>query len=246
MNGSSLQADVSRNIERLQIVSMPDSLDSFSFTLANALPGMRWTHTGDAQLFQPGNSVQIAMGYVDDMHDMMEGEITQGHSVVSRQRDAEGRHRRPFEDAPAARRKTRPAPSSRRRPCRSRNRSGRTRTSRSRPTTFAFQQDYVIQPNQSDLEFLKAMAKGLHCEVVGQRPDSDLPQGERGEPSALTLIWCGPQESFAPAPDTMPLKSFTPQMNALAPADHSAIPGLRYAVEESLCVRTPPETTNRA
>src|ERR1700733_10988832 len=56
---------------------MPDTLDTFTFTLTNALPTMRWTHTDDAQLFVPGHSVRIAMGYVDDIYDMMEGEITQ-------------------------------------------------------------------------------------------------------------------------------------------------------------------------
>src|SRR5690242_19986722 len=78
VNGSELEADISKNIQQLQVVkSKPDTFDTFSLTIVKAPPKMRWTHTHDAELFREGNAVKIAMGYVDDLQDMMEGEITQ-------------------------------------------------------------------------------------------------------------------------------------------------------------------------
>ena len=217
VNGSNLQADVSKNIQHLQVVSMPDTLDTFSFTLANALPAMRWTHTSDAKLFMPGNSVSILMGYVDDMHEMMEGEITQvsptfpesgmptvaieGHSRMHRLRG--DNKTRTFQ-------KTTPKQIV--------EKIGKDADLEVQAVDVNLQQDYVIQPNQSDLDFLKSLARSLHCEVLVQKRTLIFRKAAEADTKSFTLIWYGPQESFAPPPDTMPLKSFTPQMNALAPA----------------------------
>src|SRR5271170_2317490 len=77
VNGSRLAADISENIQDVQIVSKPDTLDTFSFTVVNAQPRLRWTHTRDADLFKEGNSVIIKLGYVGQLQSMIEGEITQ-------------------------------------------------------------------------------------------------------------------------------------------------------------------------
>lgn len=217
VNGSNLQADVSKNIQQLEVVSMPDTLDTFTFTLANALPTMRWTHTNDAQLFVPGNSVSIAMGYVDDIYDMMEGEITQvsptfpdsgvptvtivGHSRMHRLR---GENKtRTFQNTT---------------PKQIVEKIGQDAGLDVQADDVDLQQDYVIQPNQSDLAFLKSLAKSLHCELLVQANTLIFRKAREAYPKSFTLVWFGPQESFAPAPDTMPLKSFTPEMNALEPA----------------------------
>ena len=86
-------------------------------------------------------------------------------------------------------------------------------------------QDYVIQPNQSDLEFLKSIARSLHFEVFVQNKTLIFRRAKEAAPKVLTFIWFGPQESFAPAPDTMPLKSFSPQMNTMEPATNVQIRG---------------------
>src|SRR5215469_468487 len=65
------------NIVQVQVVSKPDTIDTFSFTITNALPKLRWTHTTDGDLFAQAKSVKISMGYVDDLRLMIEGEITQ-------------------------------------------------------------------------------------------------------------------------------------------------------------------------
>ena len=77
MNGSNLEADVSMNIEQVQVISKPDTIDTFSFTITNCLPKLRWTHTSDGDLFAQAKSVKISMGYQDDLTLMIEGEITQ-------------------------------------------------------------------------------------------------------------------------------------------------------------------------
>src|SRR5215472_16959598 len=77
VNGSNLAADVSKNVEDVSVVSKPDTLDTFTMTLLNAYPEMRWTHAQQGiDLFKEGNSVKIAMGYVDDLEAIFDGEIT--------------------------------------------------------------------------------------------------------------------------------------------------------------------------
>lgn len=215
VNGSQLQADVSMNIETISVVSMPDTLDTFTFTITNALPTMRWTHTSDADLFKEGNSVTIAMGYVDDLQPMIEGEIT----TISPTFPAGG--------VPAV------------------TISGNTRLHRLRGTnktkTFQsttdaqvvqqiaqanglqaqaddsqIQYDYLIQPNQSDLEFLKQRAARINFEILVQGKTLIFRQAG-GQPQMYTLVWAGVQQAFASGPNNLPLKSFAPQLNALAP-----------------------------
>jgi uncharacterized protein len=217
VDGSALQADVSKNIQHLEVVSMPDTLDTFNFTLTNSLPKMRWTHTDDAQLFAPGSSVRIAMGYVDDMHDMMEGEITQvsptfpdsgmptvgieGHSRM---------HRLRGENKTRTFQKTTPKQIV--------QQIGKDADLQVQADDVNLQQDYVIQPNQSDLEFLKSLAGSVHCEVLVREKTLIFRKAREADTKSFTLVWCGPQESFSLPPDTLPLKSFSPTMNATAPA----------------------------
>src|SRR6266852_5892362 len=77
VNGANLAADISKNIQHVSVVSEPNTMDTFSISLVNQYPKLRWTHTSDADLFQEGSVVSIAMGYVDDLEPMIEGEITQ-------------------------------------------------------------------------------------------------------------------------------------------------------------------------
>jgi phage protein D len=76
IDGTSLQAEVSRHILDISVDQEPGTLDHFSLTLANPYPAMRWTHTRDADLFQAGNAVTIHMGYVDQLQPLFTGEIT--------------------------------------------------------------------------------------------------------------------------------------------------------------------------
>jgi phage protein D len=217
VNGSRLQADISMNIEQVQVVSKPDTMDTFSLTIANALPKMRWTHTSDADLFRVGNTVKIAMGYVDDLQEMIEGEITQISPMF------------PESGVPTV------------------TISGQTRLHRlhgsSKTRTFQSvtdkdiaekigqeagleveaddtntQIEYVMQPNQSDLDFLRDRAKLIHFEISVKEKKLIFRKAKESEQKVYTLVWCQIQKSFASAPNALPLKSFSPQLDAKQPA----------------------------
>lgn len=203
------------NIETISVVSMPDTLDTFTFTIANALPTMRWTHTSDADLFKEGNSVTIAMGYVDDLQPMIEGEIT----TISPTFPADG--------VPTV------AISGNTRLHRLRG-TNKTKTFQSTTDAQVVQQiaqahklqaqaedtqiqyDYLIQPNQSDFEFLKQRAARINFEILVQGTTLIFRKAG-GQPQMYTLVWAGVQQAFASGPNNLPLKSFAPQLNALAP-----------------------------
>lgn len=215
VNGSHLQADISMNIETISVTTMPDSLDTFTFTITNAMPQMRWTHTSDADLFREGNSVSIAMGYVDDLQDMIEGEITSISPTF------------PADGTPTV------------------TINGNTRLHRLRGsnTTRTFQHvtdaqvvqqiaqansleaqaddtqihyDYLVQPNQSDLDFLKERAQRIHYELLVQGKKLIFRKAQEGQAKVYTLVWAGVQQAFASGSNTLPLKSFAPDLNALA------------------------------
>lgn len=216
VNGARLLADVSKHIQQVQVVSMPDTLDKFSLTLANPLPKLQWTHTSDAKLFQPGSAVKIDMGYFGDLREMMTGEIThfspvfpdggmptvtiEGHSRMHRLR---GENKtRTFQKTTAKQ---------------IAEQIGQEAGLQVKAEDTEVQHDYVIQPNQSDLEFLRGLGKSLHFEVLVQDKTLIFRKVKEADPKVLTFVWFGTQESFAPAPDTLPLKSFSPQMNAIEP-----------------------------
>jgi Bacteriophage probable baseplate hub protein len=216
VNGSRLKADVSAEITQVQVVSKPDTLDTFSFTIANVLPKMRWTHTPDGDLFREGNSVSISLGYVDEMKDVIEGEITQispsfpaggiptvmieGHTLLHRLHG-----------------------------------TNKTRTFQSVSDKDIVQQiaqdanlqvdaedpqvkyAYVMQPNQTDLAFLQARAKKLHFEIVVQNKKLIFRKSQEQQPKSYTLVWANVQRAVAAGSNTLPLKTFSLKMNAAGP-----------------------------
>ena len=66
VNGSNLAADVSNNIEQVSVISESNAIDTFSLTLLNQYPKLRWTHSNDANLFGEGSTVKIAMALLVD------------------------------------------------------------------------------------------------------------------------------------------------------------------------------------
>ncbi len=217
VNGSRLQANVSMNIETITVTSMPNTLDTFSFTITNTLPEMRWTHDpSDSMLFREGHSVIIFMGYVDeDLQPMIDGEITSISPTF------------PADGIPTV------------------TIGGNTRMHRLRGTNKTqtyknttdaqvvqqiaqankldaqaddtqIQYDYLIQPNQSDLEFLIQRASRINYEILMQGTKLIF-RKKMDQPAEYTLVWSGVQQAFASGPNTLPLKSFAPQLDATAP-----------------------------
>src|SRR5262249_10694255 len=138
---------------------------TFSFTVINNLPELRWTHTADADLFKEGNSVKIAMGYVDDIRDMIEGEITQikpsfpesgiptlgveGYTRLHRlQGDSKTRTFQQMTDKQIVEKIAQEA------------------GLKGDAEDTEVQHDYIMQANQTDLAFLRDRASRIHFEIL--------------------------------------------------------------------------------
>ncbi|HEX3094539.1 MAG TPA: contractile injection system protein, VgrG/Pvc8 family [Candidatus Angelobacter sp.] len=204
------------NIQQVQIVSKPDTIDTFSFTITNAMPNMRWTHTSDDELFTEAKSVKIYMGYVDDLRKMIEGEITQirpefpadavptvtveGHSLLHRlQGDNKTRTFQNVTDKQIVDQLARDAG---------------LEVDAEDPD---IQYEYVIQPNQTDLDFLRDRARRLHFEILVQDRKLIFRKSQENQTKTFTLLWAEIQKSVSAGPGTLPLKSCSLQMNTLTP-----------------------------
>jgi phage protein D len=213
VNGSRLASDVSKNITQVQVVTMPDTLDTFSFTLVNTLPTMRWTHSDDARLFLPGHSVTISMGYVDDMHEMVGGEITQvsptfpDGGVPTVTIEGHSRMHRLLGNTTCTYQKTNAKEIA--------ELIGKSAGLQVKADPVDVKQEYAIQANQSDFDYLKKLAESVHFEVLVQNKTLIFRKSPEAQPTAFTFIWYGSQESFTSGPDTFPLRSFSPRMNAM-------------------------------
>lgn len=217
VNGTTLQADVSMNIEQVQVVSKPDTIDTFSFTITNALPKLRWTHTTDGDLFAQAKSVKISMGYQDDLTLMIEGEITQinpsfpdggvptlaieGHSLMHR---LQGTNRtRTFQkttDKEIVDQLARDA--------------GLQAKADDSNTPY----EYVMQANQTDLEFLRERAKRIHYEVVVENKTLIFRKSQEADKDEnYTLVWAAMPKVQLDGPKTLPLINCSLNVNTLAP-----------------------------
>lgn len=216
VNGSKLEADVSYEIEQVQVVSKPDTLDTFSFTIANPLPKMRWTHTPDADLFREGHAVSIAMGYVDDLQDMMKGEITQisptfpagdiptvaieGKSLLHR---LLGTHNvRTYEgvtDKDIA------------------EQIGQKLNLEVKADDCQTQYPYVMQPAMTDLEFLRQRARNIHFEILVEDKTLIFRKSQEATTKHYTLVFAQAQKAVATGTNILPLTTFSLQMSASKP-----------------------------
>ena len=216
IDGTTLAADISSNIQDVSVVSQSNTMDTFKFTMVNQYPDLRWTHTSDADLFKQGSVVTIAMGYVDDLQEMIEGEITQispsfpesGTPTIT----ISGNSKMHWLHA-----------------------SKTTRTFKQMTDTQIVEQiaeeaglgtqtddsqviyDYVMQANQTDLEFITARAARIHFEVLVNGPTLIFRKANEAAGKIYTLVWGNTQAGLASGPNTLPLKSFSTTMNALQP-----------------------------
>ena len=224
INNSRLAADVSKNIEQVSVVSKPNTLDTFSFTLANAYPALRWTHSPDADLFQEGNSVHISFGYVGGMQKFIEGEITtisptfpqDGMPSVS----IEGHSRLHWLQGD---KKTRSFP----------NMSDKHIVEKiaqdvgleAKAEDPGVQYDYITQHNQTDLEFIQARADRIQFEVSVEGKTLFFRKAKSAGCKVFTLVWGNMQAALSYDEDTLPLKSFTPSMNTMHPVSDVYVRG---------------------
>jgi phage protein D len=219
VNGSRLKADVSKNIEQVQVVSKPDTIDTFSLTIANPLPELQWTHTADADLFKEGNAVTIKLGYADEaLQEMISGEIThiqptfpdsgvptvtiEGQSLLHRLLgDSQTRTFQNKTDRQIA------------------EQIGQEAGLTVEADDTGSPLDYVIQANKTDLDFLKERASKLHFEILVKDKTLIFRKAKEASKKVYTLFWAQSQKSFASGSTALPLKSFSPQINTKKPAN---------------------------
>ena len=224
INGAQLSADISRNIEEVSVTSEKDSMNSCSLTVANTYPEMRWTHTSDAKLFQEGNSVEVSMGYVDDLQEIFSGEITTVTSTF------------PDSGAPTVRieaktrlhwlqgdKKTKTFQSMTDKQIA--EQIGQKLNLTVEAEDAQIQYDYVMQPNQTDLEFLKERARRIHFEVLVEDKTLIFRKAKESDSEIFTLVWGNTQAGLAGGPKTLPLKSFSPTINTSKPVNKVTVRG---------------------
>jgi phage protein D len=212
INGTELNADISRNIEEVSVTSEKESMNTCSLTVANAYPEMRWTHTSDAGLFKEGNSVVVLMGYVDHLQEVFNGEITAVTATF------------PESGAPSVKvdAKTR---------LHWLQRDKKTKTFKSmtdkqiaeqvgqgaglsvQADDAGIQYDYVMQHNQTDLEFLNERAKRIHFELLVEDRTLLFREAQETDSESFTLVWGNTQAGLSGGSTTLPLRSFSPTIN---------------------------------
>ncbi len=214
VNGAKLAADVSKNVMQLSVTNQLDRPDSFTLTLANPYPEMRWTHTADGDLFKEGNAIEIELGYVGNLEPMFDGEITsinptfpasgtptlgiQGYSRMHRLiGSAQIRTFQGVTDKQMVERIAGDA--------------GLTAECEETDTSHP----YVIQCGKTDMVFLREMAEAIRFELAVEGKKLILRKPKEAETKACTLVWGHPRESFAPGSLVVPLKSFNPKMNTV-------------------------------
>jgi uncharacterized protein len=216
INGVGLSADVSKYIQQLSVISERNRLDSFSLTLVNPYPKMRWTDPEeDARLFSIGNAVSIQWGYVGDQLQTFSGEITQ----LSAQFPNSGAPTLTVEGKSRLHRLTRRR--------HSQDFQGQTykQIVEQIATVYgltpqvedaeetALKRTEVRQNNSTDLEFLLEQARLIHFEIQVEDKTLILRRVEKDESPAIVLEW------------GKNLQSFTPTMNARGQVNQVTVRG---------------------
>lgn len=214
VNDRELQADISKNIEEISVVSQPDTMGTFNIVLSNEYPKMRWTHTEDADLFMAGNSVTIEMGYVDEMAEVIDGEITKlmptfpDSGVPTLTVEGYTRLHRLHSDKKT---RTFPKMSDKQIIEKIANEAGLDPQVEETGEQF----EYIIQANETDLEFIRKRARRIHYEVIVRGKTLIFRKPQEDASSSYTFVWGHTQAAFSSGPNTLPLKSFSPDLNAL-------------------------------
>jgi uncharacterized protein len=215
VNGSELTADISHNVQQIAVVKNVDSAqDTCTLTIANPAPRMRWTHTDDADLFWIGAEILVAMGYVDDIKEVMVGVIT-GVSAT-------------FPDSAMPTINV---------TCSSKlqklNGDQQTRTFTGKNAKEIVESvgmganlkvqaedpgvthDYIIQANQTDFQFLRSIAERVHYELLVVDDTLYFRPPKETEDKLYTFVWSPTGHYSSDQDNTLPLKSFNPDANAL-------------------------------
>jgi phage protein D len=232
INGNRLSADISCNVEQISISNKPDTLDGFTMTVANPYPDLRWTHTTDADLFRAGNGVTIALGYVGELRPMIDGEITNitpnfpegGLPTL-----AVGGHTRMHWLQGSRKTRTFLRMSDKQIVEKIAHDMGLE----PEVEDPGVQYDYVMQPNRSDLDFIRMRAARIHFELLVEGKKLIFRKMKEGDEQTYTLVWGHAQQSLS-GPNIFPLKSFSPTLNARTPASDVNVRGYDPKTKSSI------------
>lgn len=214
VDGTELTPDVALHLARAVVTLQRDSLDAFALELVNPYPDLPWTHGEFKEVFAPGKPVVVQMGYVDALQPLIDGEVTriaasfgeEGTSVL-RVSGTTGLHRlqaatrtRTFLEATDA--------------------DIVSRVAQEAGLTAAVQgatdvtHPYVAQVNQTDLAFLRTRARRIGYEIFGEGSKLHFVPLRNAAASSLTLVWGRTATAFTPPAELVPLRSFTPALDA--------------------------------
>jgi phage protein D len=204
VGGQGLEPAQERSVSELTVTQELGTSDYFSVLLTSPYPELPWTHGKDAMLFKPGVTVAIEMGYVDNTKAMISGEVTgltasfpsdgastlrvEGHSRLHRLDGT--RQTRTFQDVTDSEIVEKIA-----------QLAGLT----AKADTTRLKYPYVIQNNQTDLEFLRERAESLDFELLVDDRTLIFRKSKAGSAKSIALKW------------GQSLRRFQPSLNSLQP-----------------------------
>jgi len=212
VGGQVLEPAQEKSVAELTVTHELGTSDHFSVVFTSPYPELPWTHGKDAALFKPGVGVTIEMGYVDDTKLLLSGEVTgltasfppdgastlrvDGHSRLHR---LDGpRRTRTFQEVTDSEIVDKVA-----------QQAGLS----SKTDTTQLKYPYVIQNNQTDLEFLRERADGIDFELLVEDRTLVFRKSQASSSKSISLKW---GES---------LRRFQPTMNSLRPVTEVTVRG---------------------
>ncbi|MEU6535391.1 contractile injection system protein, VgrG/Pvc8 family [Streptomyces sp. NPDC047000] len=222
-DGVRLPPQARLDVESVTVLDDLDALSMFTVTLRNWDAERLAVSWSDSALFAVGTEVRISLGYLGDLHPVMTGEITSLEPAFTsgrlprltvrgydhRHRLARGRRTRTFtrtKDSAIA------------------GRLAREAGLRAEVTDTRTDLDYVVQNNQTDLEFLRGRARLIGYEVYVQDKVLYFRPPRHGRPPAATLR-VGDE-----------ISEFTPRLRTLAQAGAVSVRGWDMTQKKAVVV----------
>jgi phage protein D len=236
INDAPASLDIEKAISEIRVTHEKDTMDTFSLTLVNSYPAMRWTHGADADVFREGTGIKIAMGYVgrDLPPPLFDGVIT----VIAPSFPEDGIPVVRIQGATRAHRLKQTT----------QTRTFVDRTDSDIATAIAealhLKADvdptdqslpYVIQFNRTDLDFLLERSRRIDYTLS---VDGETLRFKKAAPdksaTVYTLVWAGSQEALAGDRTVMPLRSFTPKVNTMGQPTKVVVRGVNEKTREPI------------
>ncbi len=212
VGGQVLEPTQEKSVAELTVTHELGASDQFRIVFTSPYPTLPWTHGKDAALFKPGVGVTIEMGYVDATQPLFNGEVTglapnfpsDGASTLrveglSRLHRLDGpRRTRTFQEVTDSEIVQRVA-----------QEAGLS----SQADSTQLKYPYVIQNNQTDLDFLRERANGVDFELLVDDRTLIFRKSKAGSAKSVSLKW---GES---------LRRFQPILNSLQPVTEVTVRG---------------------